>query len=76
MENYYRFRNLIVLLQFHNSLVFMLLLFLFLINLIGWTIKILPAQLGGFKKAFFPLPNTNIENLLPGESTILSDWGL
>jgi hypothetical protein len=57
LENYYRFRNLIVLLQFHNSLVFILLLFYII--------------LGNFIDSIFAYEE--FINLLPGESTILSD---
>lgn len=73
LERYHTFGNLIVLLQFnrvYSSLIFRLLLFLFLINLIGCTIKILPSQISRLNKNFFLSPTQNTENLWNDEINI------
>ena len=71
-ERYPRLANLILTMQFdhvYTSVVFYLLLGLFVINLVGCTLKILPAQLRRTKKEYVMAPRNNSEELyLPGIS--------
>ncbi len=66
IENYPKMANLIELLQFdqvYSSWIFRILLGLLIINLIGCTLKILPAQIKRLRKNYFRSPKTNTENL-------------
>lgn len=58
--------NLIVSFQFddvYSSIVFLILMGLFMINLIGCTLKILPGQLRKMKDSYYPQPKVDGENL-------------
>lgn len=66
LENYSTFGRIIVMFQFdkvYSSLLFRLLLFVFLINLVGCTLNILPSQIRRLKKDFFLQPGPKAENL-------------
>lgn len=66
LENYNTFGSLIVLLQLnkvYSSLIFRILLLVFLINLIGCTYNLLPSQIRRIKKDYFPEPGPKAENL-------------
>jgi len=66
IENYPKIGNLIGTLQFdqvYSSWIFRILLGLFMINLIGCTIKILPVQLKRMQKNYFMKPKVDSENL-------------
>lgn len=59
IESYNSFGNLILAMQFdkvYSSWIFRVLLGVFLINLVGCTLKILPSQLSRLKEAYFPMP--------------------
>lgn len=66
IENYNTFGNIIVLLQFnkvYSSLLFRIILLVFLINLIGCTLNLLPSQIKKLNKEFFLYPESKAENL-------------
>lgn len=66
LENYNTFGSLIVFLQFnkvYSSLLFRIILLIFLINLAGCTINLLPSQMRRLKKDFFLGAGPKIENL-------------
>ncbi|MGM0396169.1 MAG: cytochrome c biogenesis protein ResB [Bacillota bacterium] len=66
IEGYPSLGNLITTLQFdqvYSSWVFRILLSLFIINLAGCTIRILPGQLRRMNKDYFPKPKVDGENL-------------
>jgi len=65
IENY-SMGNMIVAFQFdsvYSSIIFVVLMGLFMINLIGCTLKILPGQLNKMKDSYFPQPKLDGENL-------------
>lgn len=66
LEKYNSFGSLIVLLQFnkvYSSIIFRFLLFIFLVNLIGCTLNLLPSQMKRLKDDFFLAPRPDSENL-------------
>lgn len=66
LHNYENFGNIILLLEFnkvYSSFIYRALLFLFLVNITGCTIKLLPSQLARMKEDYFPAPSKNIENI-------------
>lgn len=66
LEKYHTFGNLMLLLQFnkvYSSIIFRFILLLFLINLIGCTVKILPSQIKRLSKEHFSTAGSNTENL-------------
>ena len=66
LEKYHTFGNLMLLLQFnkvYSSLIFRFILLLFLINLTGCTVKILPSQIKRLSKENFSRAGNNSENL-------------
>ncbi|MFA5576197.1 MAG: cytochrome c biogenesis protein ResB [Tissierellaceae bacterium] len=66
MERYQTFGNIMMILQFnkvYSSLIYRILLLLFLINLTGCTLNLLPSQLKRTKDSYFPSPRRDSENL-------------
>ncbi|WP_422484876.1 cytochrome c biogenesis protein ResB [Gudongella sp. DL1XJH-153] len=66
IENYPSIGSAITTLQFdqvYSSWIFRILLFLFIVNLSGCTLKILPGQLKKIKGGYFPEPKSDAENL-------------
>lgn len=66
LEKYQTFGNIIVFLQFnkvYSSFIYRTLLFLFLVNLTGCTINLLPSQLRRLSDEYFPGPLKDTENL-------------
>ncbi len=66
LQTYKTFGNLMVLFQFnkvYSSLIYRVLLFLFLVNLGGCTINLLPSQFRRMKDTYFPSPKKDAENL-------------
>lgn len=66
LENYSTFGSLMLTLQFnkvYSSLIFRTLLLLFIINLLGCTLKILPKQIKKTKKEYFPVAGDKSNNL-------------
>lgn len=66
LQNYKTFGNLIVLLQFgkvYSSIVFRVIVVVFIINLVGCTLNILPGQLNKMKNTYFPNKGTTNNNL-------------
>lgn len=62
IESYNSFGNIILAMQFdkvYSSLIFRVLLGVFMINLVGCTLKILPSQLARLKEAYFPQPKAD-----------------
>ena len=65
-ESYKTFGSLMITLEFHkvySSLIYRFLLLLFLINLTGCTINLLPSQFRRMKDDYFSLPKKDTENL-------------
>lgn len=66
LHNYESFRNIILLLQFnkvYSSFIYRTLLLLFIVNITGCTIKLLPSQIARLKDDYFPAPGKSAENL-------------
>lgn len=66
LQNYKTFGNLIILLQFtkvYSSIFFRAIVLIFIINLVGCTLNILPAQLNKMKNTYFPNRNSKANNL-------------
>jgi len=66
MESYPSMGSIITSLQFdqvYSSWIFRILLFLFIVNLSGCTLKILPGQLKRMNKDHFPKPGPDGDNL-------------
>lgn len=66
LKQYETFGKLMIFLQFDNvysSVIFIIIVFTFIINLVGCTIKILPAQLKKMKNNYMPQKMKNSENL-------------
>lgn len=73
LQKYHTFGNLMLLLQFnkvYSSVVFRFILLLFIINLAGCTIKILPSQIKRLSKEHFSAAGSNTENLWSEEIDI------
>ncbi len=76
LQNYKTFGNLIVLLQFnkvYSSLIFRILVLVFIVNLVGCTLNILPGQLNKMKDTYFPKKRDN-NNDLYDEGVNLEDF--
>ncbi len=66
LQNYKTFGSLIVLLQFgkvYSSIIFRALVVVFIVNLVGCTINILPGQLNKMKNTYFPKKGSESNNL-------------
>lgn len=66
MEKYKSLGNIMIILQFnkvYSSIIYRGLLLLFLINLTGCTIDLLPSQMRRIKDDYFPSPRKDSENL-------------
>ncbi|NLK44471.1 MAG: cytochrome c biogenesis protein ResB [Tissierellia bacterium] len=66
LHNYEGFGNIILLLQFnrvYSSIIYRTILFLFLVNITGCTIKLLPSQIARMKDDYFQAPSKNAENI-------------
>lgn len=66
LQQYKTFGNLMMLLQFnqvYSSIIFRIIVLLFVVNLVGCTLNILPAQLNRMKNTYFPSSHTKNENL-------------
>lgn len=73
IENYPKIGNLIPIFEFdkvYSSWVFRILLGIFIINLVGCTIKILPGQLKRMKKTYFMKAKIDTENLYREDTDI------
>ena len=72
IERYNSFGNIIMALQFdqvYSSWIFRILLGIFIVNLVGCTIKILPSQLARLKNEYFPQPKQDGESYEIGAGT-------
>jgi cytochrome c biogenesis protein len=75
IESYNSFGNIILALQFnqvYSSWIFRILLGIFMVNLVGCTLKIIPSQFARLKDAYFPQPKSDGESYeLEGTKTII-----
>lgn len=65
IESYNSFGNIILALQFdqvYSSWIFRILLGIFMVNLVGCTLKIFPSQFARLKDAYFPQPKSDGES--------------
>lgn len=66
LNQYETFGSLMIFLQFdhvYSSTIYLVIIFIFIINLVGCTIKILPGQLNRMKSSYAPKSGKNNENL-------------
>lgn len=66
LHQYKTFGSLMVFLQFNNvysSIIFIVIVFIFIINLVGCTLKILPVQFKKMKNTYVPAKGKNNTNL-------------
>lgn len=66
LHQYNTFGSLMVLMQFdhvYSSVIFIAIVFVFIINLVGCTLKILPVQIKKMKNTYVPAKGKNNENL-------------
>ncbi len=72
IESYNSFGSIIMAMQFdkvYSSWIFRVLLGVFIVNLVGCTLKILPSQLKRLKEEYFPVPKADGDTYIlePGE---------